>query len=191
MEDSAKTVEKGRSAHEHDPYRDHPMGRQPLRRLGTGEHGLVGGGGVRRQLALARGGAGRPDEPRGAHRRGSLLLLLYGAVQRARQGRDPAHLARHDRRGDLVAPASAGSLAVVGDVPLAADDFTAAEDAKASCPVSQARTTISSAPHCRLRRTLGQRPRRTQTSDGSRQPRRHHTTRCRNRISIPSRSIRS
>ena len=85
-------------------------------------------------------------EPRGADRCRPLVVLLDGAVERAGQGRHPAHDAAHSSRGRL--PAGRGHhgvrLHVVGDVPgLDADGFReAAEGARQNCPVSMALAAV-------------------------------------------------
>lgn len=94
-------------------------------------------------MGLALRGPERPDEPRGADRRGPLVVLLHGPVRGAGEGRDPPE--RIDTRADVTLDPSAGAitgikLTVRAVVPgLSEDDFVqAAEGAKANCPVSKA-----------------------------------------------------
>ena len=58
-------------------------------------------GATRRHVGLARRGARRQDEPRGAHRRRALGLLRDGALARPRTGRNAGGAARHLGDGDL------------------------------------------------------------------------------------------
>ena len=94
--------------------------------------------------------ASRAEDPAGrtspeeAHRCRPLVVLLDGPLERARQGRHPAHHARdHGRRHVPPGEGITGiHLTVRGEVPgMTADEFaTAAEGAKTGCPVSQALT---------------------------------------------------
>ncbi len=85
--------------HGYHPHRQHALGGLALRGLRPGQPRELGHRHLRRQLALAGGVVERQDEPRGAHRGRSLVVLLDGAVQRSRPGRHAAdHAGHHGER---------------------------------------------------------------------------------------------
>ena len=102
---------------------------------------------VRRDLGIARRGAGRPHEPRGADRGRARSVLLDVAVERAHEGRHAADDAATPAPRSTSSRARASrrsGCSVSGDVPGLDDEGfrEAAEDAKENCPVSKALVAV-------------------------------------------------
>ena len=116
-------------------------GRRPgVPRVQRGRH-------VRRVLAVARRGGQRQDQPRGAHRRGALDLLLDGALARPGPGRAPRRRRstpppRSPSSPARASPASCSRCSARCPGITAAQFEEAAQAAKTGCPVSQALAAV-------------------------------------------------
>ncbi|CAA9493695.1 MAG: Organic hydroperoxide resistance protein, partial [uncultured Solirubrobacteraceae bacterium] len=81
--------------------RDDGLGGRPRARVGRDDAAERGVSRGRRQLGVADPALGGQDEPRGAARGGACLVLLHGAVARARRGGLRARAPGGDGHGRL------------------------------------------------------------------------------------------
>src|SRR3954453_1347569 len=89
------------SSHDHNSHCHDNLGRRSHRWQRTGCARVLGHRHVRRLVAGPCRGSERDDQPRRAHRRCSLVVLLDGALRGPRQGGYAAAAARDSRRGRL------------------------------------------------------------------------------------------